>query len=130
MRWKLETSDVGNETLFRLDKECQRRRWPVSYVFIKKFTFYLSVCFQGANPSIIQVGEKRRSNGTERDDKASKKARSVAVKKETVKEEKPPLPVTPELIVIDESESEDDVLEYMSDSVPVSRVLKIYIYSY
>ena len=120
---------MGNETLFRLDKECQRR-WLVLYVFIIFFTLYLSVCFQGANPSIVQVGEKRRSNGTEHDDKASKKPRPVTVKKETVKEEKPPLPAAPvpELITIDDdSDSDSDFLEYTEQ---VGRVLKIFMYSY
>ena len=83
------------------------------------FTSYSSVYLKGADPSIIQVGEKRPSNSTERDDKASKKARSV--KKETIKQEKPPPPaapvICPEPIVLsDESESEGDILEYVSDS--------------
>jgi hypothetical protein len=78
MRRKLETSDVVNEALFGLDEECERRRWPFSYVSIAySLYFYSSVYYlQGADPSIIRVGEKGSSNGMERDDKASKKARS------------------------------------------------------
>ena len=87
-----------------------------------QFTFYSSVYLQGANPSIIQVGEKRPSNGTERDDKASKKARSV--KKETVKQEEPPPPappiISPELIILDDESDSDNILEYVSDSEPVN----------
>jgi hypothetical protein len=104
----------------------------ISHMFLFYIYINLSVCLQGANPSIIQVGEKRRLNGTERDDKASKKARSVTVKKEIVKEEKPP-PATPvicsEPITIDD-ESDSDILDYMSDSEPVCHVMKIYMYSY
>ena len=76
------------------------------------------------------MGEKRRSNGTERDDKASKKPRPVTVKKETIKEEKSPLPAAPvpELITIDNDlDSDSNFLEYTGQ---VGHVLKIFMYSY
>lgn len=90
------------------------------------FTFYSPVYLQGADPSIIQVGEKQPSNNIKRDDKASKRACSVKtqiIKKETVKQEKPPPPAPPspgsshqpEVIMLDD-ESDSDFLEYVSDS--------------
>lgn len=85
------------------------------------FFIYLSVYLQGADPSIIQVGEKRPSNGKERVDKASKMARSV--KKENVKHELPlpTLPIIcPEPIILDdESDGDSGILEYVSDSESV-----------
>jgi hypothetical protein len=88
-----------------------------------QFIFYSSLNLQGADPSIIQVGGKRPSNGMERDDKASKKARPV--KKETDAQKKPPPLATgtppppvihPKLIVVDDDSDSDNFLEYCSES--------------
>ena len=81
-----------------------------------QFTFYSSVYLQGADPSITQVGEKRPSNSTERDDKSSKKARP-SVKKETIKNEKlPTLAPAPSVIIVDDGADSDTTIEYISDS--------------
>ena len=106
------------------------RTFPYYVHFILFYSLFYRIYPQGADPSIVQVGEKRPSNGAERQDKASKKARPI--KKETaVKQEKlpPPAPglrVVPpvicpdsELIILDD-ESDSDILEYVSDSDPVN----------
>lgn len=109
---------MGDKTLFGLDQERSRCWRTFSYVFSPFASNSHFHILLGANPSIAQVGDKRKSIKVERNDKAPKKARIT-----TKKEPSPPPPpacaettsasddkvvILDEIIILDDPDSSDE----------------------